>query len=183
MLYEHYFLLYRQVNSIHVLVMQLYIQLHNAFVWNKQLLKTNGLFGYCYFWHFYTKYRQCLSISITLKLFLCISIWKICIVLSCTSYDRLRWCMYILQFCEYFLNDSFSPSDRSIFPIFSSHLIFVIDIHVQYPRQLFFFPERMQKCVKGREIFPPYGRLFIKAWKIIWKMLHLVTSRTRYIKK
>lgn len=53
--------------------------------------------------------------------------------------------MYILQFCEYFLNDSFSPSDRSIFPIFSSHLIFVIDIHVQYPRQLFFFHAEMCK--------------------------------------
>lgn len=75
-------------------------------------------------------------------------------------------CIYY-SFGEYFLNDSFSPSDRSIFPIFSSHLIFVIDIHVQYPRQLFFFPERMQKCVKGREISPPYCRLFIKAWKII----------------
>lgn len=84
-LYEHYFLLYRQVNSIHVLVMQLYIQLHNAFVWNKQLLKTNGLFGYCYFWHFYSKYRQCLSISITLNCFMyfnlenlhCIVVYKL----------------------------------------------------------------------------------------------------------
>lgn len=132
--------------------------------------KQTGCLVIVIFWHFYTKYRQCLSISI--KLFLCISIWKICIVLTCTSCDRWHWCMYILQFCEYFLNYSFSPSDCSIFPIFSSHLIFVIDIHVQYPRQLFFFPERMQKCVKGREISPPYGRLFIKAWKIIWKMLH-----------
>lgn len=158
---------------MHVLVMQLYIQLHNAFVWNKQLLKTNGLFCYCYFWHFYSKYRQCLSISITLNCFMYFNLENLhCIVVYKLWQIALMHVYITVLICEYFLNDSFSPSDRSIFPIFSSHLIFVIDIHVQYPRQLFFFPERMQKCVKGREIFPPYGRLFIKAWKIIWKMLH-----------
>lgn len=144
--------------------MQLYIQLHNAFVWNKQLLKTNGLFGYCYFWHFYSKYSQCLSISITLNCFMyfnlenlhCIvvyKLWQIALMHVYITVLRIFLKRFIQSFWpKHFSNFQFSSDFRDRYSCTVSTPTFLLSwAHAEMCKRQGNFPTLLQVIYQGLE--------------------------------